>query len=233
MHPRKREHLLNQIREQAAQIQKLMSQLEITNKGNSGRPLSPDLLSPLMSPECSPTRAGAESNDTKTPDHNQEAVTEWITRAKESLDIFGDHISMAGASMPRNLLAGHDQEDEDEDDGYYTAHDDEEDDEVSIAVERLDVRGNEFPPLKTVRNRDSGSSLNSGGSPNLAPREEKAAIIPTKAAPFGLFGDMGLRRPRGASVGPEDQEDQDATGIAGDDFFRPGATTSLDSMGKT
>lgn len=223
MRTRKREHLLNQIREQAAQIQKLMSQLEVTNKGNAERPLTPDLLSPLMSPLSSPTQVGAETNGTKTPDHTQEAVTEWIARAKQSLDVFGDHISMAGASMPRNLLAGHDQEDEDEDDGYYTAHDEEDDDEVLIAVERLDVHGNELPVETRVR-KNSASSLNSGGSPKHTHKEEKAAIIPTKAAPFGLFGDMGLRRPRGVSVDPEEQEDKDATGIAGDDFFRPGAT---------
>ena len=221
MRTRKREHLLNQIREQAAQIQKLMSQLEVTNRGNADRPLTPDLLSPLMSPLPSPTQAGAETNGTKTPDHTPEAVTEWIARAKESLDVFGDHINMAGASMPRNLLAGNDQEDEDEDDGYYTAHDDEDEDEVAIAVERLDVHGNELPVEKRDR-KNSASSHNSGGS--HAPKEEKAAIIPTKAAPFGLFGHMGLLRPRGASVDPEEQEDKDATGIAGDDFFRPGAT---------
>lgn len=224
MRTRKREHLLNQIREQAAQIQKLMSQLEVTNKGNADRPLTPDLLSPLMSPLSSPTQVGAETNGTKTPDHTQKAVTEWMARAKESLDVFGDSINMAGASMPRNLLAGHDQEDEDEDDGYYTAHDDEDEDEVAIAVERLDVHGNEMPARKMVRNKNSASSLNSGGSPNHAPKELKAAIIPTKASPFGLFGHMGLRKLRGASVDPEEQDDKDATGIAGDDFFRPGAT---------
>jgi len=222
--PPKREHLLNQIREQAAQIQKLMSQLEVTNKGNSERPLTPDLLSPLMSPLSSPTQA--ESNGTKTPDLNHEAVKEWITKAKETLDVFGVHINMAGANMPRNLLAGNDQEDEDEDDGYYTAHDDD-DEEVAIAVERLDVQGDELPIERAVRNKDSGSSLSSNGSPYQTSKkipEEKAAIIPTRAAPFGLFGHMGLRRPRGASVDPEEQDDKDATGIAGEDFFRPEST---------
>ena len=202
-----------------------MSQLEVTNKGNSERPLTPDLLSPLMSPVSSPIHAGDESNGTKTPDLNHEAVKEWIARAKETLDVFGDHINMAGANMPRNLLAGNDQEDEDEDDGYYTAHSEEGDEEVAIAVERLDVHGDELPIERVVRNRDSGSSLNSNGSPYQTSKkipEEKAAIIPTRAAPFGLFGHMGLRRPRGASVDPEEQEDKDATGIAGEDFFRPG-----------
>ncbi len=206
-----------------------MSQLEVTNKGNSERPLTPDLLSPLMSPVSSPTHVGDEPNGTKTPDLNHEAVKEWITKAKETLDVFGVHINMAGANMPRYLLAGNDQEDEDEDDGYYTAHDDEVDEEVVIAVEHLDMHGDELPNETAVRNRkDSGSSLNSNGSRSPYRTsgkipEEKAAIIPTRAAPFGLFGHMGLRRPRGASVDPEEQEDN-TTGIAGDDFFRPGET---------
>src|SRR5258707_1084792 len=95
---------------------------------------------------------------------------------------------------------------------------------MTVIIPQMTTFDSEGPDERVVRNRDSASSLNSGGSPNHAPKkipEEKAAIIPTKAAPFGLFGYMGLRRPRGASVDPEEQEDKDATGIANDDFFRP------------
>ncbi|KAK2460891.1 hypothetical protein APHAL10511_007361 [Amanita phalloides] len=218
--PPKREHLLNEIRQQAAQIQKLMAQLESTSRGFSDIPLAPDLLSPILSPVLPPSTQAGEANGTRTPDQNQEAVAEWIAKAKESLGVFGDHISMAGASMPRNLLAGHDQEGDDDDDGYYTANEDE-DDEVVIAVERLDVHGN----------MSVGGSSSAGGSPNYAakklPGEEKAVIIPTKAAPFGLFGDMGLRRQRGASAEPEDPEDKDATGIASDDYFKSASASDL------
>ncbi|KAF8625539.1 hypothetical protein AX15_005306 [Amanita polypyramis BW_CC] len=218
--PPKREHLLNQIREQAAQIQKLMAQLEMTNKGTSERPPTLDLLSPLVSPIPPPSKhTGTETNGTRTPDHTKEAVAEWIAKAKESLDVFGDHINMAGAGMPRNLLAGHDQSD-DEDGGYYTANDDD-DNSVGIAIEHSDDGGESSLLVdRSVRNRDSASSLNSVSHVSKKLHgDEKGAIIPPTAAPFGLFGDMILKK-RGTSVDPDEQEDKDVTGIANDNFFR-------------
>lgn len=222
--PPKREFLLSQIREQAAQIQNLMSQLETTNKFSPERPLTPDILSPLLSPTTlSPTHSNGSGS--RTPDHTQEAVAEWITRAKESLDAFGDHISMAGGNMPRDLLAGHDQEADDEDDGYYTAYEDD-DDEVGIAVEQADDEepgATRSTPNRIMNRKDSASSLNSAKKHG----DKKAAIIPTKAAPFGLLGDMSLNN-RGANVdsSSDEKEDRDNTGIASADFFKPASTPS-------
>ncbi|KAF8623696.1 hypothetical protein AX17_007394 [Amanita inopinata Kibby_2008] len=235
--PPKREHLLNEIREQAAQIQKLMAQLELSNKASSEVPSTPDLLSPLTSPISSAsvlTRSEVSKNGDSTVDGTTKAVAEWIAKAKESLGVFGDHIDMAGASMPKNLLAGDDQEDEPDDDGYYTAYDEE---EVGIAIECMSDEGKSPSAVsvpKPVRNRDSISSFNSDDTSSYAgrkpPGDEKGAIIPTKAAPFGLFGDMSLNlnKKRGGSVDPEEQEDK-VTGIASDSFFRP--TPAPDNLG--
>ena len=212
-----------------------MAQLEITNKGTSDRPPTPSLLSPLMSPISPPSKCvDTETNGTRTPDHTQEAVAEWIAKAKESLDVFGDHINMAGAGMPRNLLAGHDQEgDDDEDGGYYTANDNDDDvDDVSIAVEHSDDGDESSLAIdRTIRNKESASSLNSIGHIGKKPHGgEKGAIIPTKAAPFGLFGDMIFKK-RGASVDP-DEQDKDETGIANDNFFRSGTIVHLSNQNK-
>jgi len=214
--PPKREVLLTQIREQAAQIQNLMSQLETVNKSTADRSLTPDLLSPLISPALagSPSMGG-----NKTPDQNKEAVADWIAKAKESLGAFGAHISMAGASLPRSLLAGNE---DDDDDGYYTAYEDDSDD-VGIDVEGVeDENPNDrlLGTKKTINRKVSGSSLNGvKKSPG-----DMGVIIPTKAAPFGLFGDLHRRV---AHEDQKDKEDKDNTGIAGKDFFRPDSTPAL------
>jgi hypothetical protein len=127
---RKREHLLNQIREQAAEIQKLMTQLEETNArqlkppnsaATDSFPLTPStaatggaLHSPVLS--SSPTTPKAESE-------NNRAVEDWIAKARDSLAEFDGFIGIGGAGMPKSLLVKEDLED--------SASDGEEEDEAA------------------------------------------------------------------------------------------------------
>jgi hypothetical protein len=198
-----------------------MSQLETTNRSTTDRSSTPDLLSPLAS---SPYAQSSNGSGSRTPEQTREVVTEWIAKAKESLGEFDEHLSMAGANMPRNLLAGSEQED-DEDDGYYTAFEEDEDD-VGIAVERPDDddQNGDMSDDKTMNRKDSESSLNSIKKSG----DKKGVTIPTKAAPFGLFGDLALNKYRSSNGDSEDSEDKDNTGIANHNFFRSVSTpTSL------
>ena len=124
---RKREHLLNQIREQATEIQKLMSQLEATNARQQRtsttletappRTHTPeDLHSPVLSPSSTSTSyfGSDTANQIPNPNINPEtnkAVEDWIAKARESLAEFGGFIGIGGAGMPKSYLVEDDPED--------------------------------------------------------------------------------------------------------------------------
>jgi hypothetical protein len=118
---RKREHLLTQIRDQAAQIQKLMEQLENTNRSSASEShsrqngLTPhsngaELHSPMLSPSSTnDSYFDADPAPTK-PNANQDVI-DWISKARESIEAFGGFIGMGGAGMPKSLLVNGDPED--------------------------------------------------------------------------------------------------------------------------
>ncbi|KAF7374423.1 Zn(2)-C6 fungal-type domain-containing protein [Mycena sanguinolenta] len=119
--PPKREHLLNQIREQAAEIQKLMAQLEQTNARQHAKPpnsattdtfpLTPsssshnELPSPVLSPSSSAPSSyfPSSSGDTKAESENNRAVEDWIVKARDSLAEFDGFIGIGGAGMTKIL----------------------------------------------------------------------------------------------------------------------------------
>jgi hypothetical protein len=129
--PPKREHLLNQIRDQAAQIQKLMSQLESSNKRKPAHRSSTsnssdfELTSPVISPSSSASSylpdlaAAAENTNSVNAD-----VQDWLTKAKESIDAFGGFIGMGGGAVPKSFLLDEDPEDPVSSDDDYDYDDD-------------------------------------------------------------------------------------------------------------
>lgn len=233
---RKRELLLNQIRDQAESIKKLMAELEEANKkvkqvqaqtgSNAPSPASTTDFSfismsdsRLMSPEI-------EGEPTGTPEatRTRADVQDWIAKARESIQAFDGYINMGGPGVrTSDLLAddeGSDPEAEyagvdagDDDEEYALTVDDGEADEPSTDEDVVRVRRLSGP--------DDAAGARSKG---------QLATIPSPAAPFGLMAKLhlgsnraGLRRMKSkSSVGAEEEDDEDV-GLANPDFFRPSA----------
>lgn len=224
--PPKREHLLNQIREQAEQIQKLMARLEETNKARlqpSERFSSP---SPILSPSLTHSSFSEvpNSGSTVSADANR-AVEDWIAKARDSLAEFGGFI---GAGLPKSYIVAEDPEDPTiSDDDWTDAGDDStgaKDGDFEIAVVSEDESTTEHPK-SVAHKRSFGSSTGSGRHPKKKDSgpSEKLATLPSEAVPFGLMAGLSLRnnKKRGSSSEIEDDPDSGkALGVASEDFFR-------------
>ncbi|KAJ6531716.1 hypothetical protein B0H19DRAFT_1272920 [Mycena capillaripes] len=242
--PPKREHLLNQIREQAAEIQKLMTQLEETN-ARHGRPpnssatdsfpLTPSsggLHSPVLSP--SSTNASFFNSDlstsTKVEDDANKAVEDWISKARDSLAEFDGFIGIGGAGMPKSYLVKEDLEDSSsEGENEEVGSSDEPQSGVpEYEIEILDAEGEEVTTRgrrnQKIRQLSITSTSTNG---ERAPKKkdsggEKLATLPSEAVPFGLMADLSLKKSRAES--PEDMESAPALGVANANFFRSSPT---------
>ena len=113
--PSKREHLLNQIREQAKQIQELMAKVEALNRpGTAQSPHSPG--STLHSP--------MESNSESVVPNAE--MQDWISRARTSIQEFGGLIPAGDPTETDDAYISEEAAEEYSDDeaGYATAEDD-------------------------------------------------------------------------------------------------------------
>ena len=111
----KREHLLNQIREQAKQIQELMAKVEALNRpGTTQSPHSPG--STLHSP--------MESNSESVVPNAE--MQDWISRARTSIQEFGGLIPAGDPTETDDAYISEEAAEEYSDDeaGYATAEDD-------------------------------------------------------------------------------------------------------------
>ncbi|KAJ7592760.1 hypothetical protein C8J56DRAFT_482308 [Mycena floridula] len=203
----KREHLLNQIREQAEQIQQLMTQLQAANKRSSLD--SPSLV---LSPTTTLFDLDAAASPPINPEMNKaEAVEDWIEKAKDSLNQFGDYIGIGG--LPRTYLLDKDLEDPSGNDENQSDEDNGEG-EIPISV-ISDEEDNGTEDRHTVRHKRSVSSSDekkdSGG--------EKLSTLPSEAVPYGLMARLVLTNNRGSSGNMEENQEKDV-GVAKEDFFR-------------
>ncbi|KAG1779202.1 hypothetical protein EV702DRAFT_126760 [Suillus placidus] len=211
--PPKREHLLNQIREQAAQIQELMAQLDVTNRqvataslsspSTTTIPISPSSSIDLHSPTLDP-HTPADSAPPKPE------VQDWLAKARASIDTFGGLIALGGTTHA--MLVDEDPEkfDSDEEEYGFDFEDDDTDDEgdgYATAEEGGRSRRSQS------RERHSPTAL--AKKKELA--DKKSGMLPHADSPFGLMAHMA-NRARGKSAEPEPQ---DAVGVANADFFRP------------
>ncbi|KZT29605.1 hypothetical protein NEOLEDRAFT_1127315 [Neolentinus lepideus HHB14362 ss-1] len=212
--PPKREHLIKQIQDQAAQIQRLIEQLETSNRRHLQQgPTSPDLPGAGISPGSPPYRSPTFTITSDSDQSVQEAgpdVQEWINKARQSIVNFDGLIGLGGAGLVRGLLVdGELEEGEDED-----PRDDEDEEGYSI-VDDLTAEG-------------------------VSPPQEKLATMPPEAAPFGLMAKLSLdtKRVKGKKKAGDDllssPDEQEASpddegpekegtnlGLANKDFFRP------------
>jgi len=226
--PPKREHLIAEIRDQAAQIQKLMAQLELTKSQSQPRSAaasirrsSPgaDLLSPL-----NPSSPSSPLPPPK-PD-----VEEWIAKARESIEAFGGFIGAGGAGMTKGFLVQEDPEDSDSGgEVFYEFAAEDEDGEVAEVNEYGAEQGaNETRQKSRSASRELRSIGGTSGVSGASKREssgsgiQKLVTLPSEASPFGLIANLSLRhRKRRSSPGVENEND---VGVANEDFFRPSPT---------
>ncbi|KAG1733649.1 uncharacterized protein EDB91DRAFT_1300017 [Suillus paluster] len=210
--PPKREHLLNQIREQAAQIQELMAELEATNRRAASVSLSsPSITAAPLSPSCSvdlhsPTLDPNTPADSAPP---KPEVQDWIAKARASIEAFGGLIALGGTTTQSMLV--------DQDPNKFT------DNDTVYGFDFEDDTDDEGDGYATAE--DSGRSHSrERQSPNaLAKKKEladqKSGMLPPAASPFGLMAHLSIRsNARGKSAEPEPQ---DAVGVASADFFKP------------
>jgi hypothetical protein len=237
---RKREHLLNQIREQATQIRDLMAQLENSSSSKppsvaSGSfPSSASFNSPGLSPATSHSYLGTENN----PDvERNKAVEDWIAKAKQSFQEFDGYIGIGGAGLPKSYFVAGDLEHSESsgDDDYVNVGGSDGDDDFEFAVEHYD--GDDANGDSHLRHKSSASSLgtNYTGTARRRRRKspgasEKPAVLPGRATPFGLFGELSLKTPRKRGSSAEAEDEDKAAGIANTNFFRSSAFFSRSSV---
>ncbi|KAJ7170596.1 hypothetical protein C8R43DRAFT_1231383 [Mycena crocata] len=243
--PPKREHLLNQIREQAAEIQKLMTQLEETNARHSQPPNSSATdtfpLTPssgLHSPVLSPSSTNASyfgsdqpnsSSATKVESDANRAVEDWIAKARDSLAEFDGFIGIGGAGMPKSYLVKEDPEDSSSEEETGNVDSSDEPSAQEYEIEVLDSEGEEVVHRgrRDKTRQFSTASSNSTNGDLRSPKKKdsgnaKLATLPSEASPFGLMADLSLKKGRAES--PEDMDRAPALGVANADFFRSSPT---------
>lgn len=211
--PPKREHLLNQIREQAAQIQELMAQLDVTNRqvapvsvsspSTTTIPTSPSSSIDIHSPTLDPSTPA----DSAPP---KPEVQDWLAKARASIDTFGGLIALGGTT--NSMLMNEDPEKSDSDEEVY-GFDFEDDD--------TDDEGDGYATAEEGGHSRRSQSRERHSPTTLAKKKEladkKLGMLPHADSPFGLMAHMA-NRTRGKSAEPEPQ---DAVGVANADFFRP------------
>ncbi|KAG9314918.1 hypothetical protein JVU11DRAFT_4026 [Chiua virens] len=147
--PPKREHLLNQIREQAKQIQELMAKIDALNQPGAIRGDSPG--SGIHSP--------MESNSESVVPNAE--MQDWISKARVSIKEFGGLIP-AGDSAHVNDSHLSDEDvaaDSDDEDGYATAEDDGGKDIGLLASSASKRQVPQTTPLKMLPGEDAPYGL--------------------------------------------------------------------------
>jgi hypothetical protein len=215
---RKREHLINQIQNQAKEIERLMKQLEGSGKaegsqGTTTRQTTPS--SPVLSPATTDSYldAPAKVSDPAT----NKAIEDWIAKTRENMQELS-FICVGGAGAPESYVRDEDYEDSDSSSG-----------DDPCVVDASDGGQCTWPSL-IIRYKSSASSLGtslSGATHNTQRKKhsgdkEKPASLPVEASPFGLFGNLALKspRPRSRNPGEIDEEEDRGAGIANENFFR-------------
>ncbi|KAH9168828.1 hypothetical protein EDB89DRAFT_2073548 [Lactarius sanguifluus] len=223
--PPKRELLLAKIRDQATRIKELMAQLEATQMADKnvmqltanlptefarsstlGSPASGSFVDSSGYVDVSSPFDSASSFGAAHSNISQEN-SEWIAKARENLEAFGDFIRLGGSSTARSDLVDQDLEDSSSSDDGHLIDGDSSGSEDELDVDRLspEIRG-------TVRER----TLSGKGSPS---GRAKMVGLPAQASPFGMMATLSVRniKPKGSASVISDVSD---LGVANEDFFR-------------
>jgi hypothetical protein len=193
---RKRELLLIRIREQASQIEDLMSQLEAHQSRNQrpsnsrpGPDLSADLSRTELSPRASPVRSLVDISSPSSSgcdSHASRENSEWTLEARHRLEAFGGFIGLGGAGTSRSYFVEESLENSESSDDEYA-----------------------YADANEIDSEDDGERKRVTDSP--------MASIPHAASPFGLMARVSAHVPRG-KVG---EGDNGNIGLAFGNLFRP------------
>ncbi|KZT73649.1 hypothetical protein DAEQUDRAFT_721712 [Daedalea quercina L-15889] len=225
--PPKREHLINQIKEQAAQISDLMNKLEEANriasrrvsvsKAADRRPVPNVCDNGAAAVLAAADLTGSVRVPCPPPDGD---VADWITNARRSIEALGMYVNMGNASVTVGMLGEEGSEADNSDDEYDDEDDADAEDEDTRSVSADDLRARSssaLSPASTVSTSDAPSGKKAGGS------GAKLAILPNEEAPFGFMANLALSMSRKTSrgeVAPGDEE-VDEVGLASKHYFRP------------
>jgi hypothetical protein len=133
--------------------------------------------------------------------------SEWIAKARENLEAFGDFIRLGGSSTARRDLVNQDLEDSSSSDDEYRVIKDSSGSEDELDVDHLSP---ERPG--TVRER----GLTGKGSPS---GRTKMVGLPAQASPFGMMATLSVRNTKPKKTGSVVSDVSDL-GVANEDFFR-------------
>jgi hypothetical protein len=222
----KRELLLAKIRDQATRIKELMAQLEPMQAADKSVTLMTASLpnefarsSTLGSPgsgtfvdssgytvDVSSTFDSASSVSVSDSRISQEN-SEWIAKARENLEAFGDFIRLGGSSTARRDLVDQDLEDSSSSDGGYPIVQDSSGSEDELDVDHLSPERS-----GTVRER----TFSGKGSPS---GRAKMVSLPAQASPFGMMATLSVRNAKPKTPRSVISDGSDL-GVANEDFFR-------------
>jgi len=235
--------LLNQIQSQAKEIDRLMRELERATKRDQRLPdhmedrikavnLSPSTTTSSLfsdpifkeegssSPPSTHSHPNAESN---------QAVADWLAKAKESLQEFGAFIGLGGAALPQSYLIEDGESESSREDDFVDVEEDLYDDKYEVVID-LPVSdggdqemGHALGSAGSVRDESFSTGLGTGNMPvrrRIPSESSKPANLPVEAAPFGLFANLQLKKTKSRENSAEPKEEGDkGTGIANEDFF--------------
>ena len=227
-----------------------MQQLaEVTASSASSKQKPPDINTMITDPEkplvLSPTGSapffgsisGSDSGtgqDENSDATTNQAVSDWIAKARQSLDHFGALVGIGGGAMPQRYLIreNYEESDSSDDDEYVDVSEEldvfgNSDDRYELAVEEPnsdDMKSEGLDGQRSLRPKSSASSLGTCGTGNSQLRkrsgDSKPASLPVEASPFGLFGNLILKSRSRAGSAERDDEDK-GPGIANENFFKP------------
>lgn len=174
-----------------------MGQLEESNalreQAKSTATTSTSHSSGFYTPASSPAHISDLTSDSKVEPEANQAVKDWIAKARDSLAEFDGILGMGGASMPKSYLVEEDFEDSGSSGASESVpeHSPQKGGEYGISV--VDSNGDEVGdgerrprPRRKSRNPSRSSSTSTKSGPRRRKEEVTMATLPRETAPVSL-----------------------------------------------
>ncbi|CCM01416.1 uncharacterized protein FIBRA_03467 [Fibroporia radiculosa] len=157
-------------------------------------------------------------------------VEDWITKARQSIEAFGEYITMGGPGATWDMLGDEGTDDNARSDSEYEIHvEDTDASDAEFSAEGDGESDSLFGELERGRSSSNGP-LDGPETPmrrSYLAAAQKPVMLPNESVPLGLIADLSLykaRRRRSSrarsDIDPQDA-DNTAVGLANDDYFRP------------
>lgn len=216
-----------------------MQQLaELTAKQKPSINTTIDPEKPLVLSPSAASGPGFGSMAGTMPDENNDVtankdVLDWIAKARQSFDHFGNLVGIGGGAMPQSYLMreNYEETDSSDDEAVDVSEElDDSDDRYELVIEEPnsdDMKSDKLVAQRSLRHTSSASSFGTAGTGNSQYRRRgqaersRPATLPVEAAPFGLFGNMVLKNSSSRAGSTERDDEDKRPGIANENFFRP------------